>query len=220
MQENQRVFDMALEVLARQATVRSERTGKPFKEVLEAILHNEAGRRLKELSEGAHRYESAHHWWQEGPCRKRAKERRQTRREEQGQVQQEEQSQARLAAWETFMQAERRELELRMNGQLARMLEAPLTGEPTATVLRLASEDRRQADEGLVTLMHDGDVFYKSLEELRVAYRQETFSKVSVQALEATALTALILSISTYPSLESYRSLPLTPSPRTLTPPC
>ena len=35
-------------------------------------------------------------------------------------------------------------------------------------VLRLASEDRRQAEEGLVALVHDGEVFYKPLEELRV----------------------------------------------------
>jgi hypothetical protein len=30
----------------------------------------------------------------------------------------------------------------------------------------LASEDRRQAEEGLVALMGDGEVFYKHLEEL------------------------------------------------------
>jgi len=33
-------------------------------------------------------------------------------------------------------------------------------------VVRLASEDRRQAEEGLVALMHDGEVFYKHLEVL------------------------------------------------------
>jgi hypothetical protein len=167
MQQNQRVSDVALEVLARQATVRSERTGEPFAEVLEAVLHTEAGRRLKELREGPHRYDRAHQWQEELP-HKRAEERRQTRREERRQAQQEAQSRARLAAWEAFMQAERRELELRKNGQLARILRESLPGEPTAMVLRLASEDRRQADEGLVALMHDGEVFYKPLEELRV----------------------------------------------------
>jgi hypothetical protein len=64
------------------------------------------------------------------------------------------------------MQAERRELELRKNGQLARMLGEPLPGETISIVERLASEDRRQAEEGLVALMHDGEVFYKHLEEL------------------------------------------------------
>ena len=64
------------------------------------------------------------------------------------------------------MQAERRELELRKNGQLAKMLGEPLPGELPAEMLRLVSEDRRQAEEGLVALMHDGEVFYKHLEEL------------------------------------------------------
>jgi hypothetical protein len=64
------------------------------------------------------------------------------------------------------MQTELRELELRKNGQLAKMLGEPLPGEPTAMVLRLGSEDRRQAEEGLVALMHDGEVFYKHIEEL------------------------------------------------------
>jgi hypothetical protein len=59
-------------------------------------------------------------------------------------------------------------LGLRKNGQLAGILGEPLAGEPTAMVLRLGLEDRRQAEEGLVALMHDGEVFYKSLEELRV----------------------------------------------------
>ena len=43
MQENQRVSDMALDVLARQATIRSKRTGEPFKEALETVLETEAG---------------------------------------------------------------------------------------------------------------------------------------------------------------------------------
>jgi hypothetical protein len=164
MQEKQRVSDMALEVLARQASTRSNRIGEPFEEALEAVLETEAGRRLREVSEGPHRYESAHQWQQDLP-QKRAKERRQTRREERRQAQQQEDSRARLVAWEAFMQAERRELELRKNGQLARMLGEPLPGETISLVERLASEDRRQAEEGLVALMHDGEVFYKHLEE-------------------------------------------------------
>jgi hypothetical protein len=165
MQENQRVSDMALEVLARQASTRSKRTGEPFEEGLEAVLATEAGRQLRELSEGPHRYESAHQWQEDLP-RKRTEERRQTRREERRQAQQEELSRARLVAWKAFMQAERRELELRKNGQLARMLGQPLPWESPAVVLQLASEDRRQAEEGLVGLMRDGEVFYKHLEEL------------------------------------------------------
>jgi hypothetical protein len=64
------------------------------------------------------------------------------------------------------MQEERRELELRKDGQLLRLLGEPLPGEPRAEMLRLASEDRNQAEEGLVALMSDGEVFYKHLEDL------------------------------------------------------
>lgn len=64
------------------------------------------------------------------------------------------------------MQDERRELELRKEGQLARLLGDPLPGEPPAALQRLASEDRRQAEEGLVALISNGKVFYKRLEEL------------------------------------------------------
>src|SRR5918995_3811225 len=107
MQENQRVSDMALEVLSRQASTRSNRIGEPFEEALEAVLETEAGRRLRELSEGPHRYESAHQWQQDLP-QKRAEERRQTRREGRRQAQLEGDSRARLVAWGGVMQAERR----------------------------------------------------------------------------------------------------------------
>lgn len=57
-------------------------------------------------------------------------------------------------------------MELRKNGQLAKMLGEPLPWESPAELVRLASEDRRQAEEELVALMHDGEVFYKHLDEL------------------------------------------------------
>jgi hypothetical protein len=165
IQENQTVSDVALEVLTRQARTHSKRTGEPFEEALEAVLSTEAGRHLRKLSEGPHRHESAQQWQEDLP-RKRANERRNTRRKERRQARQKEFDQARLVAWKAFMQAERRELVLRKEGQLARMLGEPLPGESAAEVLELASEDRRQAEEGLVALMRDGKVFYKYLEEL------------------------------------------------------
>ena len=157
MEENQRVFAMAVEVLARQASGHAKRTGEPLEDALKAVLDTEAGRQFRELSEGPHRDQSAQQWQQDLP-HKRAKERRQARREER--------SKARLAAWKAFMQQEQREQELRKGGQLSRMLGEPLPGEPPAMMLRLASEDRKQAEEGLVALMHNGEVFYKHLEEL------------------------------------------------------
>src|SRR5215212_3224197 len=139
MQENQRVSEMVVEVLTRQASGHAKRTGELLEDALRAVLDTEAGRQLGELREGAHREESAQQW-QEDLARKRAEVRMRARREERSRVQQEERSQARLAAWKEFMQAERHELELRKNGQLLRLLGEPLPGEPPAMVLRLAAE--------------------------------------------------------------------------------
>lgn len=158
MHEKQRVADMAVEVLARQAEARAERTGEPLEEARKAVLETEAGQKLEELRDGPHCNERAQRW-QEDLAPERAKERR-------SQARQEELSRARLVAWESFMQAELRELELRKGGQLARMLGKPLPGESPAAMLRLISEDRRQAEEGLVALMSSGKVFYKNVEEL------------------------------------------------------
>ena len=64
------------------------------------------------------------------------------------------------------MQAELRELELRKGGELARLLGKPLPGEPPTTLERLALEDQRQAEEGLVALIGKGKVSYKHINEL------------------------------------------------------
>ena len=153
MHKSQGVADMAVDVLARQAGDRAKRTGEPFEEALKSVLETEAGRQLGELRDGPHRNEKATQW-QEGIVQKRAWERA------------EEKSRARQAAWEQFMQAELRELELRKDGQLARLLGEPLPGEPPAVLERLASEDRRQAEEGLVALMSGRKVSYKHVDEL------------------------------------------------------
>ena len=158
LRKKQRVADMATAVLARQAEARAERTGEPFEEALEAVLETEAGRQLAELRDGPHRDEEAGRWQEDLPL-KRAKKRKQTRQEERNRAEQD-------AAWTLFMQAELRELELRKDGQLARLLGEPLPGESPAALRRLASEDRRQAEEGLVALMSNGKVGYKHVDEL------------------------------------------------------
>ena len=58
------------------------------------------------------------------------------------------------------------ELELRKNGQLTRALGDPLPEEPPEALERLAFADQSQAEEGLVSLMKGGKVFYKHVEEL------------------------------------------------------
>ena len=158
MQKIQRVAEMAIDVLARQAGARAQRTGERFEEALKAVLETEAGRQLGELRDGPHRDERAEDW-QENLVRERVWERKQERAEEQKRAEQ-------AAAWEQFMQAERRELQLRKEGQLAGLLGEPLLGESPAALRRLAFEDRRQAVEGLVALMRGGKVSYKPLGEL------------------------------------------------------
>jgi hypothetical protein len=158
MDKNHRVAEVAVDVLARQAGDRARQTGEPFEEALKAVLQTEAGRQHGELRDGPHRDERAERW-QEDLVQERARERKREQAEEKNRAQ-------RAAAWERFMQTELRELELRKNGQLAKLLGEPLPGEPPVALQRLASEDQRQAEEGLVALMSGGKVFYKRLDEL------------------------------------------------------
>ncbi len=158
MQKNQRVADMAIDVLAHQAGARARRTGEPFEEALKVVLETEAGRQLGELRDGPHHGERAEDW-QEDLVRERVLERKREHAEEQKRVQ-------KAAAWEQFMQAELQELELRKDGQLVGLLGEPLPGESPAALRRLAFEDQRQAEEGLVALMSLGKVSYKRVAEL------------------------------------------------------
>src|SRR5215216_4181077 len=137
MQKNQRVGEMAVDVLARQA-----------------VPEAEAGQQLGELRDGPHREERAQDW-QEDLLRERKREQAEERKRVE-----------RAAEWEQFMQEELRELELRKGGQLAELLGDPLPGESPTAVRRLASEDQRQAQEGLVALMKGGKALYKHVDEL------------------------------------------------------
>jgi hypothetical protein len=78
----------------------------------------------------------------------------------------EEKYRAHLASWKRFMDSERRELELRKDGELGRLLGEPQLGESPAALERLVGKDRRQAEDGLVALMSMGKVFYKHLSNL------------------------------------------------------
>ncbi len=165
MHTEQRVDEMAEEVLAHQARVRAQRTGESFEGALEAVRETEAGRQLGESREGSHREEAAEHW-QDELARKRAEARSRAQQEERRRARQEEIRRAELVAWKSFMQTERRELELRKEGQLAGLLGEALPGKSQAALERLACADQKQAGENLVTLMRDGKVFYKHVEEL------------------------------------------------------
>jgi hypothetical protein len=165
MQQNQSVSEMATEVLARQAGARTKHTGESLEEALRAVLQTEAGRRLARLRDGDHRDESVGQWQSNLP-QERAEERRQEKLEERSRLREEERSRARKAAWESFMRKERRELKRRKEGQLAELLGQTLAGESPAALRRLAREDQRQAEEGLVALTSNGKMYYKLVEEL------------------------------------------------------
>ena len=70
------------------------------------------------------------------------------------------------AAWKHFVRNEQRQLQLRKDGQLARLLGAPLPGELPALLQKLAAEDQRQAERGLVALMSGGKTSYKRIDDL------------------------------------------------------
>jgi len=165
MHENQRVADTAVEVLARKASIHAAQTGKPFEAALEAVLEIGGDAQFGELFDEEHRGEKAERW-QEDRTRELVEERDRVRREERSRVRKAERDRVQLAAWESFVREERRELELRRDGQLGRLLGEPLPGEPAEALRRLAAEDRRQAEQGLVALMSGGKVSYKRVEEL------------------------------------------------------
>jgi hypothetical protein len=62
LQREQTVSEMAEEVLARQAMSLADRVGQPFERALEIVADTEAGRQLRELANGEHRYERARDW--------------------------------------------------------------------------------------------------------------------------------------------------------------
>jgi hypothetical protein len=69
--------------------------------------------------------------------------------------------------WEEFLEMERRALEDRKGGQLGRALGRVLAGEEQEKELdRLAFEDQRRAEQGLVEVLQEGQPYYKHIDEL------------------------------------------------------
>jgi hypothetical protein len=70
-------------------------------------------------------------------------------------------------SWERFLRTERRMLRARRGGRMVRALLWRLPGESRAVLDRIASEDRRRAEDGLVELRSEGGEFScKHIEEL------------------------------------------------------
>jgi hypothetical protein len=100
MYKDQRVSDMVVEVLARQARAQAIQTGEPFEDALESVLTTEAGGQLKDLRDGP--YSGTRAFQRQGDLiRKRRRERIQV-------------------VWEQFMvmEAEQRELKQQKECQL------------------------------------------------------------------------------------------------------
>jgi hypothetical protein len=75
--------------------------------------------------------------------------------------------------WERFLETERRVLNARKNGQLAKALRLRLPGESQEELDRMVSEDRRRAKEGLVELRsEEGELSFKHLVKLCPEDRQ------------------------------------------------
>lgn len=68
--------------------------------------------------------------------------------------------------WEKYMDVEHRELEQRQNRQLGRALGPALPGESQEELDRIAEEDLRRAQEGLVELRSGDKVWYKHIDQL------------------------------------------------------
>ena len=65
--------------------------------------------------------------------------------------------------WEQFLEAERRALQERKGGKLARTLGKALPGESQEDLDELTREDRRRAEEGLVEVLREGEKLLKHI---------------------------------------------------------
>jgi hypothetical protein len=74
LRKDQTDSEMAKEVLARQAKSLADRSGHSLEAALEVVANTNAGRQLRELASGEHRYAKAQDW-QVGVLWERAEER-------------------------------------------------------------------------------------------------------------------------------------------------
>jgi hypothetical protein len=62
VQQHQSVQEMAEEVLERQAMALAHQSGDSLEDARQAVSDTEAGRQLRDLAQGEHRYEKAMEW--------------------------------------------------------------------------------------------------------------------------------------------------------------
>jgi hypothetical protein len=81
-----------------------------------------------------------------------------------------------------YMEVERRELEQRRNGQLSRAIGRALPGESHEELERIAEEDQRKAERGLVELRSGDEVWYKHIDEITRHDRQARIESENARA--------------------------------------
>ncbi len=84
--------------------------------------------------------------------------------------------------WEQYMEVEHRELEQRRSGQLGRALGRALPDESQEELDRIAEEDLRRAEEGLVELREGDEVWYKPIAGLTREDRQARIESENARA--------------------------------------
>lgn len=94
----------------------------------------------------------------------------------------EEAHKARQELWEQYMEVEHRELEQRRSGQLGRALGLALPGESQEELDKIAEEDQRRAEEGLVELRNGDEVWYKHIDEMTREDRQARIESENARA--------------------------------------
>src|SRR5215211_1454307 len=85
------------------------------------------------------------------------------------------------AAWERFLLAEQRALVARAEGILARALGEALPEESQEELERIAREDQRLAQEGIVKLRVGEEILYKHIEELA---REDRWARIEAEREE------------------------------------
>jgi lauroyl/myristoyl acyltransferase len=84
--------------------------------------------------------------------------------------------------WEQYMEVERRELEQRRNGQLGRALGRALPGESQEELNRIAEEDQRKAERGLVELRSGDEIWFKHIDKITRDDRPARIESENVRA--------------------------------------
>lgn len=87
--------------------------------------------------------------------------------------------------WESFLEREVEELELRRNGQLSEQLGEAQPGEPEEVLRQLVRQDVEQAERGLLTLMIGEKTTYKHIDELT---REDMPARIAANSLRTNWL--------------------------------